>query len=104
METIKSLLDFFAKYAYPEVVYLATTFLLIQVLFLIYLFLALFIHRKDRKELERIAVDKGVDLKFEYSWKGVVTEIRHPKAQEKIKKTAVWGKRKRRSSKSKKSG
>lgn len=52
-------------------------------LYLVYLFLALFLHRKDRKELERVAVSKGIDVLFRYSWKGVELKISHPKTKEK---------------------
>lgn len=53
-------------------------FLCIQGLFLLYIFLALYMHRKDRKELERIAFEKeGVDIYFKYSWRGVELNIRH---------------------------
>lgn len=60
--------------------YFTMTFLFIQGLFLIYLFLALFIHRKDRKELVSIAISVKIDVLFRYSWKGVELEIRHPTA------------------------
>ena len=53
-------------------------FLFLQGLFLIYLFLALFVHRKDRKALERIAISKEVDVLFRYSWRGVELKISHP--------------------------
>lgn len=58
----------------------------ILVLFLIYLFLALFIHRKDRKALEKIAVSMGVDVLFNYSWRGVELKISHPTDRSKIHK------------------
>lgn len=50
----------------------------ILVLGLIYLFLALIIHRKDRKALEQMAVSMGVNLLFRYSWRGVELKISHP--------------------------
>ena len=59
----------------------------ILVLFLIYLFLALVIHRKDRKELEKIAVSMGVDVLFKYSWRGVELKISHPTDRSKIPPT-----------------
>lgn len=58
--------------------YVTIAFLCILGLFLIYLFIALVIHRKDRKELESIAISRGVDVIFKYNWKGVELEIRHP--------------------------
>lgn len=69
-------LDFVTKN--DKVFYFAMASLAIQGLFLIYLVLALFIYRKDRKELERIAISMGVDVKFKYSWRGVELEISHP--------------------------
>jgi len=65
------------------------TFFSIQGVFFIYLFLALFIHRKDRKELERIAISMGVDVKFKYSWRGVELEISHP--TDRSKRTPTQG-------------
>ena len=59
----------------------------LQGLFLIYLFLALFIHRKDRKALEKISVSMGVDVIFKYSWRGVELKISHPTDRSKIPPT-----------------
>lgn len=70
-----------------KVFYFVIVLLCIQILFLIYLLLALYIHRKDRKELERLAIDKGVDLFFQYSWKGVEFKISHPTDRSKIPPT-----------------
>lgn len=53
-------------------------FTVLQFAFLIYLLGALLIHRSDRKALERIAIEKRVDLEFKYSWKGVFLKISHP--------------------------
>jgi hypothetical protein len=53
--------------------------LFLQALFLFYLFLALMVHRKDRKELSDVAVAMGMNLKFNYSWRGVFLEISHPR-------------------------
>lgn len=85
LETVAYWVDFLSKN--DKVFYLTMTVLCIQGLFLIYLFLALFIHRKDRKELERIAISRGVDLLFKYSWRGVELEIRHPTDRSKITPT-----------------
>ena len=78
-ETIANWIDFFLKNG--RVFYFTLAFLCVQGLFLIYLLLALFIHRKDRKELERIAISRGVDVLFKYSWRGVELEISHPRSK-----------------------
>ena len=75
-ETIAHCIEFFTKD--DRVFYFTMTFLFLQGLFLIYLFLALFVHRKDRKALERIAISKEVDVLFRYSWRGVELKISHP--------------------------
>lgn len=46
--------------------------------FLLYLFLALIIHRKDRLNIEKMSIEKGVNVFFHYSWKGVFLKISHP--------------------------
>lgn len=69
LETVAYFFDFLSKN--DKIYYLTMAVLCIQGLFLIYLFLALFIHRKDRKELVELAISRGVDLEFRYSWKGV---------------------------------
>lgn len=84
-DTVAYWVDFLTKN--DRVYYFTMAFLCIQGLFLIYLFLALFIHRKDRKELERIAISMGVDVLFKYSWKGVELEIRHPTDRSQIAPT-----------------
>lgn len=75
-ETIAHWVTFFTDN--NKVFYFTLALLCIQGLFLIYLLLALFIHRKDRKELERIAISMGVDVLFKYSWRGVELKISHP--------------------------
>jgi len=53
-------------------------FLCIQGLFLLYIFLALYMHRKDRKELERIVFEKeGVDIYFKDYCRCVELNIGH---------------------------
>lgn len=47
-------------------------------IFLIYFFLALLIHRKDRKELEKLAISHRVNVSFEYSFKGLKFKIGPP--------------------------
>lgn len=76
LDTVASWIDFITKN--EKLFSFSMVFLCIQCLFLIYLFLALFIHRKDRKELERVSISMGVDVLFKYSWRGVFLEIRHP--------------------------
>ena len=75
-ETIAHWIEFFTKD--DRVFYFTMTFLFLQGLFLIYLFLALFVHRKDRTALERIAISKGVGVLFKYSWRGVELKISPP--------------------------
>lgn len=75
-DTIAYWIYFFLKS--DRVFYFTLAFLCLQGLFLIYLLLALFIHRKDRKALERIAINREVDVLFIYSWRGVELEISHP--------------------------
>ena len=75
-ETLAYWIEFFTKT--DRVYYFTMAFLFLQGLFLIYLFLALFVHRKDRKALERIAISKEVDVLFRYSWRGVELKISHP--------------------------
>lgn len=70
-----------------KVFYFFLILLCLQGLFLIYLLLALFIHRKDRKELERIAISRGIDVLFKYSWRGVELKISHPTDRSKIPPT-----------------
>jgi hypothetical protein len=43
--------------------------------YLFYLFVALFIHRRDRREMMERSLKEGVDLEFEYSWKGIKFRI-----------------------------
>lgn len=57
---------------------LVSYILFIPLSYLIYLFLALFIHRRDRRELEAKALSLGIDITFIYSWRGVELRITHP--------------------------
>ena len=59
-------------------------YLIFLILFLLYLLIALFTHRKDRQELERLAISAGVSLRFQYSWRGVELEIHQPADRSKI--------------------
>lgn len=74
-DTLKQWIEFFTKD--EKVFYFAMLFLFIQGLFLFYLIVALMVHRKDRRELQKISIDMGVDVLFKYSWKGVLLQIRH---------------------------
>lgn len=84
-ETLSYWVDFFTKN--DKLFYFTLAFLCTQGLFLIYLVIALFIHRQDRKELERIAISMGVDVLFKYSWRGVELKISHPTDRSKIPPT-----------------
>lgn len=75
-ESLAYWVDFFSKN--EKVFYFVLVSLCILCLFLIYVLIAFFFHRKDRKELEQIAISKKVDVIFKYSWRGVELEIRHP--------------------------
>lgn len=69
-------------------------FTLLQLAFLFYLLIALLIHRSDRKALERIAIEKRVDLFFKYSWRGVCLKISHPTDRDNFdKKKEIPGKK-----------
>ncbi|CAN8221853.1 unnamed protein product [Cochlearia groenlandica] len=85
LETIANLIKFLTDN--DTVFYFVLVILCIQGLFLIYLLLALFIHRKDRKELKKIAVSMGVHVLFKYSWRGVELKISHPTDRSKIPPT-----------------
>lgn len=85
LDAFSKFFDFFTSS--DRVFYFTLTFLCIQGLFLIYLLLALFIHRKDRKELEKISISRGVDVLFKYSWRGVELKISHPADRSKITPT-----------------
>ena len=45
---------------------------------LIYLIIAFFLNRKDRKALEKLAVEKGLSIRFKSSFWGVDLEIHQP--------------------------
>lgn len=85
MEKIAHWVGFVAENHKVFVFFLVLFF--IQALFLVYLFLALFTHRKDRKALENLSVSTGVDVLFEYSWKGVTLKISHPTDRSKMPPT-----------------
>ena len=82
IESLTSWIDLFTNS--NKVFYLTLSCLCILGLFLIYLGVALIIHRKDRKELEKLAISEGVDIQFQYSWKGVELKITHPTDRSKI--------------------
>eukprot|EP00257_Ricinus_communis_P012483 XP_002535061.2 uncharacterized protein LOC8272741 [Ricinus communis] len=63
----------------------AKEFLILLSAYLIYLLLALFVHRSDRIKLANYAIEKRFDLEFKYSWRGVELSIRHPKREEEAK-------------------
>ena len=84
-EQIAHWITFFAEN--PKVFSFFMVLFCLQGLFLIYLFLALFIHRGDRKALERLSISTGVDVLFTYSWRGVELKIRHPTDRSRIPPT-----------------
>lgn len=56
---------------------------------IMYLFVALYCHRRDQKRLMELGLKHHVDVRHTFSWRGVTAELHHPTGRGKEKVSSI---------------
>lgn len=74
-DQVQGVVDFFTTFLDNNFV---IGFFLLGLGYLLYLFVALHYHRRDQRRLVRIALIHKVNIRHNFSWRGVTAEVTHP--------------------------
>ena len=74
-DQVQGFVDFFTTFWDKN--FILAVFVL-GIAYLSYLFVALYYHRRDQRRLVRVAFKYRVNIRHNFSWRGVTAEVTHP--------------------------